>query len=57
MVIPGRSRLLPSGLMAQPILDSKVLSLSLQTLVEEEPLQSLFSPVLQEVFITVTDFR
>ena len=43
--------------MAQPILDSKVLSLSLQTLVEEEPLQSLFSPVLQEVFITVTDFR
>ncbi|OWK03257.1 hypothetical protein Celaphus_00007961, partial [Cervus elaphus hippelaphus] len=27
------------------------------TLVEEEPLQSLFSPVLQEVFITITDFR
>ncbi|XP_040103288.1 protein MROH8 isoform X2 [Oryx dammah] len=28
----------------------------LSTLVEEEPLQSLFSPVLQEVFITITDF-
>ena len=36
---------------------SQVLSLSLQTLVEEEPLQSLCSPVLQEVFITITDFR
>ena len=36
---------------------SKVLSLSLQTLVEEEPLPSLFSPVLQEVFTTITDFR
>lgn len=38
-------------------LPPKALFLSLQILVEEEPLHSLFSPVRQEVFVTITDLR
>ncbi|XP_043739306.1 protein MROH8 [Cervus elaphus] len=52
------SRTLPSDETTESFIHSHIADIVhlLSTLVEEEPLQSLFSPVLQEVFITITDF-
>ncbi|XP_068842765.1 protein MROH8 isoform X2 [Capricornis sumatraensis] len=52
------SRTLPSDETMESFIHSHIADIVrlLSTLVEEEPLQSLFSPVLQEVFITITDF-
>ncbi|XP_065778041.1 protein MROH8 isoform X2 [Muntiacus reevesi] len=52
------SRTLPSDETTESFIHSHIADIVhlLSTLVEEEPLQSLFSPVLQEVFITIADF-
>ncbi|KAI4562663.1 hypothetical protein MJT46_011625 [Ovis ammon polii x Ovis aries] len=53
------SRTLPSDETTELFIHSHIADIVrlLSTLVEEEPLPSLFSPVLQEVFTTITDFR
>nr|XP_020747750.1 protein MROH8 isoform X2 [Odocoileus virginianus texanus] len=52
------SQTLPSDETTESFIHSHIADIVhlLSTLVEEEPRQSLFSPVLQEVFITITDF-
>ncbi|KAI4538480.1 hypothetical protein MG293_011883 [Ovis ammon polii] len=52
------SRTLPSDETTELFIHSHIADIVrlLSTLVEEEPLPSLFSPVLQEVFTTITDF-
>ncbi|XP_055293031.1 protein MROH8-like [Moschus berezovskii] len=52
------SRTLPSDETAESFIHSHIADIVhlLSTLVEKEPLKSVFSPVLQEVFITIADF-